>query len=159
ARRPHRDAAPQARRRPVAPALHPHGAWRGLPLRNRRGAALISLRTRLLIALAYVTLLAIVALGVPLAFNLRDRVDSEVRAQARSQADVVAATASDLLDRASRLRLRRLTDTAAESVSGRVLVVDGKGSVLADSAGTSEVGNDYSLRPESAAALHGDVFQ
>ena len=105
------------------------------------------------------TLLAIVALGVPLALNLRDRVDSEVRAQARSQADVVAATASDLLDRASRGRLRRLASTAADSVSGRVLVVDGKGNVLADSAGSGELGTDYSRRPEIAAALRGDAFQ
>jgi signal transduction histidine kinase len=106
-----------------------------------------------------VTLLAIVALGVPLALNLRDRVDSEVRAQARSQADVVAATASDLLDRASRARLRRLARTAADSVSGRVLIVDGRGRVLADSAGGGEIGTDYSLRPEIAAALRGDAYQ
>jgi signal transduction histidine kinase len=106
-----------------------------------------------------VTLLAIVALGVPLALNLRDRVDSEVRAQARSQADVVAATASDLLDRSSRARLRRLARTAADSVSGRVLVVDGKGKVLADSAGTGEIGSGYSQRPEIAAALRGDAYQ
>ncbi|MFL5839925.1 MAG: ATP-binding protein [Thermoleophilaceae bacterium] len=119
----------------------------------------MSLRTRLLLALAYVTLLAIVALGVPLALNLRNRVDAEVRSQARSQADVVAATASDLLDRGSRARLRRLTTTAAASVSGRVLVVDNSGRVLADSAGSNEVGSDYSPRPEIAAALRGDAFQ
>jgi signal transduction histidine kinase len=92
-----------------------------------------------------------------LALNLRDRVDSEVRAQARSQADVVAATASDLLG--SRERLRRLTSTAADSVSGRVLVVDRQGNVLADSAGSGELGADYSLRPEIAAALRGDAYQ
>ena len=61
----------------------------------------------MLLALAYVALLAIVALGVPLALNLRDRVDSEVRGQARNQADVVAATAADLLDRGSRARLQQ----------------------------------------------------
>ena len=105
------------------------------------------------------TLLAIVALGVPLALNLRDRVDSEVRAQARNQADVVAATASDLLDRSSRARLRRLTNTAAQSVSGRVLIVDARGRVLADSAGTGELGTSYSQRPEVAAALRGDAYQ
>jgi signal transduction histidine kinase len=96
---------------------------------------------------------------VPLALNLRDRVDSEVRAQARSQADVVAATASDMLDRGSRVRLQRLAQTAAASVSGRVLIVDRAGSVLADSAGTGELGADYSLRPEIGAALKGDAYQ
>ena len=96
---------------------------------------------------------------MPLALNLRDRVDSEVRAQARSQADVVAATASDLLGRGSRGQLQRLSDTAAESVSGRVLIVNSTGSVLADSAGPGELGADYSLRPEIAAALRGDAYQ
>ncbi|MDT4933626.1 MAG: hypothetical protein QOK11_1518 [Pseudonocardiales bacterium] len=119
----------------------------------------MSLRTRLLFSLAYVTLLAIVALGVPLARNLRNRVDSEVRSQSRSQADVVAATASDLLDRGSRDRLRKLTATAAHSVSGRVLIVDRTGNVLADSAGTDELGSNYSRRPEIAAALSGDAYQ
>jgi two-component system, OmpR family, sensor kinase len=96
---------------------------------------------------------------VPLALNLRNRVDSEVRAQARSQADVVAATASDLLDRSSRARLRRLASTAAQSVSGRVIIVDRRGRVLADSAGGGELAADYSRRPEIAAALSGDAYQ
>jgi signal transduction histidine kinase len=86
-------------------------------------------------------------------------VDSEVRAQARSQADVVAATASDLLDPASRARLRRLTATAADTVSGRVLIVNRSGRVVSDSAGNSEVGTSYSQRPEIAAALRGDAYQ
>ena len=51
----------------------------------------------MLAALAYVLLLAIVALGVPLAINLRARVNAEVRTQAQAQADLVAATAADLL--------------------------------------------------------------
>jgi signal transduction histidine kinase len=106
-----------------------------------------------------VTLLAIVALGVPLALNLRDRVDAEVRAQARSQADVVAATAADMLDPDSRARLRRLAQTAAESVVGRVLVVDTRGNVLADSNGPSELGSHYGTRPEIASALRGNAFQ
>ena len=42
-------------------------------------------------------LLALVALEVPLALSLRDRVDSEVRSQARGQADVLAASAVELL--------------------------------------------------------------
>ena len=57
----------------------------------------MSLRTGLSLAFAYVLLLAILALGLPLALGVDDRVGTEVRSQARSQADVVAATASDLL--------------------------------------------------------------
>ena len=41
----------------------------------------MTLRGRLLLALAYVLLLAIVALEVPLALRLNDRVDSEVRSR------------------------------------------------------------------------------
>ena len=52
----------------------------------------MSLRLRLLLALAYVLVLAIVALEVPLIFSMRDRVDAEVRSQARSQAEFLAAT-------------------------------------------------------------------
>ena len=42
-------------------------------------------------------LLAVVALGIPLALSLRDRVDAEVRDQARSEANVVAASAVAVL--------------------------------------------------------------
>ena len=63
----------------------------------RLGSA-VALRTRLLLALAYVLVLAVVALGVPLGATLADRVDAEVRSDARGQADLVAASASDLLE-------------------------------------------------------------
>ncbi len=78
---------------PAGPDLHRDRARGRLPLRRAGGRGAVSLRATLLLALAYVLLLALIALGVPLAVSLRDRVDSEVRGQARSQADVVAATA------------------------------------------------------------------
>ena len=81
--------------------LHRDGARRRLPLRRAGGRGAVSLRATLLLALAYVLLLALIAFGVPLALSLRDRVDSEVRGQARSQADVVAASASELLEPAA----------------------------------------------------------
>jgi signal transduction histidine kinase len=40
-----------------------------------------------------------------------------------------------------------------------VIIVDRAGTVLADSAGSAELGNDYSLRPEVAAALSGGASQ
>ncbi len=91
---------------------------------------------------------------MPLAVSLRDRVDSEVRGQARSQADVVAASASELLEPARRPALRRLVRLSADSVRGRVIVVDRRGRLLADSAG-APAGSDYAERPEVRAALHG----
>ncbi len=104
-------------------------------------------------------LLAVIALGVPLAISLRDRVDAEVRSQAQSQADVVAASASELLETGSRRTLNKLARQSAASVRGRVIVVDGAGRIVADSAGPAELGARYSNRPEIAAALAGRSYQ
>ena len=51
----------------------------GFRLAEPGGGLAVTLRTRLLAALAYVLLLAIIALGVPLAINLSARVNAEVR--------------------------------------------------------------------------------
>jgi two-component system, OmpR family, sensor kinase len=118
----------------------------------------VSLRATLLLALAYVLLLALIALGVPLAVSLRDRVDSEVKGQARSQADVVAASASELLAPGRHSGLRRLVEISADSVRGRVIVVGRTGRLLADSAG-APVGRSYASRPEIRAALRGNSEQ
>jgi signal transduction histidine kinase len=101
-----------------------------------------------------VLLLALIALGVPLAVSLRDRVDAEVKGQARSQADVVAASASELLDPGRRSALRNLVQVSADSVRGRVIVVNRRGRLLADSAG-APAGRSYADRPEIRAALEG----
>lgn len=113
----------------------------------------------MLLALAYVLLLAIIAFGVPLGFTLRDRVDDEVRLQARGQADVVAASAANLLSRSRNAELRDLVRRAGESARGRVVVVDRRGVLLADSAGDSALGTSYAARPEIKAALGGRRFQ
>jgi signal transduction histidine kinase len=106
-----------------------------------------------------VLLLALVAFGVPLALGLRDRVDSEVRFQASSQADILASTASDLLGKSNSRNLQRMVNEGAGSVRGRVIVVDRTGKVLADSAGPGTLGQTYAGRPEVAAALAGRNFQ
>ena len=111
----------------------------------------MTLRGRLLLALAYVLLLAIIALEVPLALSLRERVDTEVTSQARSQADVVAATVGGDLDRPK--VLAETVRTASEAVRGRVVVTDLDGALLADSAGTDRLGTDYGDRPEIAKAI------
>ncbi|MGH2976682.1 MAG: histidine kinase dimerization/phospho-acceptor domain-containing protein, partial [Solirubrobacterales bacterium] len=103
-------------------------------------------------------LLAVVALGIPLALSLRDRVDAEVRDQARSEANVVASAVATLGAR-ERHTLDRLTRVAARSVRGRVLIVGPSGRVIADSAGPHEVGSNYATRPEVKAALAGQDYQ
>ena len=104
-------------------------------------------------------LLAIVSLGVPLALSLGRRVNSEVRSQAQGQADLVAATAADLLAQTRRADLQKLARSAASSVRGRVIVVDGAGKALADSGGQQLLGSSYAARPEIASALHGRQLQ
>jgi signal transduction histidine kinase len=108
---------------------------------------------------AYVLLLAIVAFGVPLALNLSSRVNAEVRTQAQAQADLVAATAADLLPASRRAELTTLARTAAGSIRGRVLIVDARGRVLVDSAGAARGGVSYEGRPEIERALDGRPVQ
>ncbi len=102
--------------------------------------------------------LAIVALLVPLGLSLRDRVDAEVRLQARSEAEVVAARATALIAPPRVAQLDALAARAARAVRGRVLIVGRDGVLLADSAGVAR-GARYGSRPEIAAALHGVVAQ
>ena len=103
-------------------------------------------------------LLAVVALEVPLIFSLNDRVQAEVRTQARGQTDVVAASAADLVAPPRERALRQLTRSAARAVRGRVIVLDAHGRLLADSA-HRELGTSYADRPEVRAALGGRSFQ
>ncbi|WP_205696849.1 cell wall metabolism sensor histidine kinase WalK [Conexibacter sp. SYSU D00693] len=103
-------------------------------------------------------MLAVVALGVPLASTLSDRVDTEVRSEARGQADLVAASAAELLGASRRAQLQDLVERAALSVRGRVLVVGPDGRLLADSQ-REPVGRVYGTRPEVAAALGGRAEQ
>jgi signal transduction histidine kinase len=71
----------------------------------------------------------------------------------------VAATAAPLLQPPEPARLAALATAGEDSVHGRVLIVDRSGAVVADSAGSAQVGADYSSRPEIAAALRGRRFQ
>lgn len=91
--------------------------------------------------------------------NLRARVNAEVRTQSQAQADLVAATAADLLGTRDRSELVTLAQTAARSVRGRILIVNQSGAVLADSAGPAQVGSSYESRPEIRAALAGRQIQ
>jgi signal transduction histidine kinase len=106
-----------------------------------------------------VLILAIVALGVPLAINLSARVSAEVRTQAQAQADLVAATAADLLGPEQSGSLRTLASTAAGAVRGRVLIVNANGRVLADSGVPPQLGASYQSRLEIKQALGGRQTQ
>ncbi len=107
------------------------------------------LRPLLLAAFAYVLLLAILALEIPLALNVSRRVNAEVKAQAASEAQLVAASASGR----SGAALNRIVRTAGRQLGGRVVVVDEQGRLVADSAGNGLVGRSYADRPEIERAL------
>jgi signal transduction histidine kinase len=115
----------------------------------------VSLRLRLLLAFAYGFLLIVIALEVPLALNLRRRVDAEVRNDAAGQAHIVAAQASGSMNRP--LQLRRIADQAASQLGARVIVVDSAGMLRADSAGSAR--RSFANRPEIQVALSGRTAQ
>jgi signal transduction histidine kinase len=119
----------------------------------------MSLRTQLMGAFAYVLLLVIIALEVPLALNLARRIDAEVKNEAAAQAFLVSANASGELQRPQ--RLAAVVRRAGNDLGGRVIVVDARGRLLAD----STVGVTRPLqyrspsRPEIGAALAGNRAQ
>ena len=115
----------------------------------------MSLRLRLLLAFAYGFLLIVIALEVPLALNLRRRVDAEVRNDAAGQAHIVAAQASGSMGRP--LQLRRIANQAASQLGARVIVVDSAGMLRADSAGSPR--RSFASRPEIRIALTGRTAQ
>jgi len=116
----------------------------------------LSLHTRLLAAFAYVLILVIVALEVPLVLNVSRRVDAEVKAQAAADAQLVAASASGDLESRNTGDLQRIAREAGRDSGGRVIVVDRNGRLLADSAGAK---GNYRDRPEIQAALDGRIAQ
>ena len=99
------------------------------------------------------------ALEVPLGLNVARRIESEVKSQARSQAEVVASSSNDLLDPPQLPQLQMLALTSAKSTKGRVLIVDLKGLVVADSSQEGKIAADYSSRPEIKQALAGSSDQ
>ena len=121
----------------------------------------MSLRARLVVAFTYVLVLVIVALEVPLALNLSKRVDAEIKSEARGQAQLVATGAAGQMNEP--LQLKRLVEESGQTLGGRVLVVDARGRVLADSAGPGTRGQRYGtreeIRPRSAAGHPGRAAQ
>jgi signal transduction histidine kinase len=114
-------------------------------------------RGRLLAAFAYVLVLVIVALTVPLALSTDRRIDREVRAQAADGAQLAAASASGRLDKTGELDV--LAREVDRELGARVIVVNRAGSLLADSQQPGTRGVAYGNRPEIAAALAGRTVQ
>jgi signal transduction histidine kinase len=119
----------------------------------------MSLRLQLLLAFAYVLLLIIVALEVPLALNLARRIDAEVKNDAAAQAFVVAAGASGRMG--DRAELAKLVRRAGQQLGARVIVVGPApaGRLRADSTAANPPRTSYASRPEIGIALEGGRSQ
>ncbi|HEX2090156.1 MAG TPA: HAMP domain-containing sensor histidine kinase [Actinomycetota bacterium] len=118
----------------------------------------MKLRTRLLIAFAYILLAVIVALEVPLALNLNRRALAELQAQALAQAQAVGQSLETTIGprgfgRNIQPTVQGLAGELASDREIRVIVTDGAGRLLADSAGTGRLGESYESRPEIEQVL------
>ncbi len=117
----------------------------------------MKVRTRLVLAFAYVLIVLLIALGIPLAINLQRRAAVELENVALIQAQgIAAAIEPGELDEPD--SLGTLVTEGAEQVGGRVVVVDRDGVLLADSDGPAELGTPFATpgRPEIVAALGGE---
>jgi signal transduction histidine kinase len=111
----------------------------------------VSLRTQLLGAFAYVLLLIIVALEVPLALNLARRINAEVKSGAATQAFLVAANASGRMGQPR--QLAQVVRAAGNDLGARVIVVGRRGRLLADSTVRTVRPLSYASRPEIKIAM------
>ena len=117
----------------------------------------MSLRARLLAAFAYVLVLVIVALEVPLALNFSRRVDAEIKSEAQGPGRRA---------RGQRVRPARGPGRASRRGPPGCRGPGGEGDrggpggrLIADSAGTGLGSASYASRPEIARALRGQAGQ
>jgi signal transduction histidine kinase len=117
----------------------------------------VSVRARLVLALFYVLLLALVALAIPLALNVERRARSDFEARLGGQAQVIAASLSEALTRADvRQVLSPIVAEYGRELGGRVIVTDRNGVLVADSTRPEAPREPYASRPEVARALDGE---
>jgi len=113
----------------------------------------MSLRLRLLAAFAYVLLLILVALEVPLGLSLARRIDAEVKNEAAAQAVIVAANAAGRMQDLK--ELRRQARVSGRELGARVIVTNRSGLLLADSTDATPARRSYASRPEIQEARAG----
>src|SRR5581483_6624118 len=161
-RRPYLMASEEARGRPLEPQVH-HDRPRGrISLRRERGprdqgvGVATKVRSRLVLAFAYILVTVIVALEAPLVFNLQRRVRAEATGSAENETLLIAADIG--AERTTRLEaLQKYVQThyPASTEDGRVIVVDPDGVLIADSLGPDNLGTVYATpkRPELVSVL------
>jgi signal transduction histidine kinase len=121
---------------------------------NEGGRASVTLRTRLVLAFAYILLAVIIALTIPLALNLSRRAQSEVETDTLLTAQTLAAylTSENL---GEPQQIERIVAGVGPEIE-RVVVTNLKGTVTYDSDGEDLDQNfNTSQRPEVQRALQG----
>ncbi len=116
----------------------------------------MKVRSRLVLAFSYLVVAVLVALTIPLLFSLRDRARAEIEREVLTNVQTIAA-GLDGESMAPGPGLDQLISRYAIEVNGRVIVMNRKGKVLADSDGRG-VGKNYNTaqRPEIQSALEPD---
>jgi len=115
----------------------------------------VKFRSRLVIAIGYVLIAVIVALTIPLAVTLVRRAKTDLESSTLLDAQTIAGyIGRENLHQPDELR-RIIKDTLPPNIE-RAVVVDTKGVVVFDTAGTA-TGEDFDVpqRPEIRAALNG----
>ncbi|HEV8419982.1 MAG TPA: HAMP domain-containing protein, partial [Actinomycetota bacterium] len=121
-------------------------------------------RTKLTLAAAYLLVVVVVALEIPLGINIAKRARREIELSLVRDAAVVAARINDdlpesgtdpTLPPAPPGILAQVAQEVARATDARVVITDALGRVVADSSGEAQVGEVYmtSDRPEFAAVF------
>lgn len=116
----------------------------------------MKVRSRLVLAFTYLVVTVLLALTVPLLFSLRERARAERKTEVQASALTIAASL-DSRTLTGGPALDRLIARYARQVGGRVIAMNRKGVVLADSDGT-DVGENFDTpsRAEIQSALNPD---
>jgi signal transduction histidine kinase len=124
----------------------------------------VRFRTKLILAAAYLLVVVVVALEIPLAVNISRRAHNELKSSLIATASVVAARINDDLPNASDPAAASfIRDTVvvptARATGTRIVVVDESGLVVADSSNEAAPGELYMTpdRPEFASVVDGQI--
>lgn len=113
----------------------------------------MSLRSRVMVAFAYVLLLAVAALSIPLAINVARRARDDFAVELNNWAEQVAARVPRVYDNSAALK----TLVTERPELGRVIVVGRNGRLVVDSHEERQKGKRYIGRSEIASALEGQT--
>jgi signal transduction histidine kinase len=133
----------------------------------------VTLRTRLVLAAAYILIVVVAVLEIPLGVTIARRERTEFENGLLLNATLLASRINDdvpaqsdpgqparqvpAIDAAARESANALRDASASDA--RIVVVDGLGRVLADTSGEAALGEEYATdqRPEFGVALGGRI--